>query len=807
MIQGNVSELDGYGGMVIDIDGKECIDIVEETLLTMRNEELSTRIRVSPQAITPSDGRHLYLRFKLKDYSNDDLLKSTKLLSGKNHTEIKLIANGGYSIGVPSLGKTGNYRWEAGRDDFNKIANLTRQELEYFTDCISEVVRRRTKTEKTAFSDEYQKINTEMKDILVSVGKSIYDDGDRHEIVLDFGSIMRRYLMMSKEDVHAVIEDLHPNDRKNRATVEDIFKHPLKKCVSITTFRNKLIQIRDQMTADNIIKTLKDFIPAEEEKELLTGAALLLQLVKDKASLIFKDTENNTYAMVHNEKHDSHDIIDLDSDEFSELLSRLYYEETNGNTLAKRDWKQQVIETLRALITSEPIKLYNRAVWLRDQGIVYYNLSNKKNQILKITKHGGEIIKQSPELIIFKKLPDNYVQVLPDETYNITDKTDYLDKFLDNYNFEDENEKKILKYYIPLLFLDCPPYPINFITANAGCGKGVLSRQIVSLVDPREHGIGDEALSNTLKLDVRETRERLLTIYDKYICCFDNVSKIPKPILDEFCMMVTGFTDEKRTHYKNKEMTKISGKRPIIITAIQNTAPNPDFNDRVMHTRLLKIKTIKTEAQLWDGFYKLKPTLLSFIASKIADFLKRYEEDTDITPKTRMADFEVNAEMMSRCFINGNGEFQNIWLEKRKEIVKDSLENSSFYNVLVNYLKKDRNEKQKELGGKRFGTKPKHIIRIKRTDLYSEFLKDTTYSQTYLSEEDKEGWWQNPTRFGEQINTLLGQLDSVGIEITDDRTTIRGQNLRAIDYRKWAEDKPADFWKLKDKENDNDGFK
>ena len=128
MIQGNVSELDGYGGMVIDIDGKECIDIVEETLLTMRNEELSTRIRVSPQAITPSDGRHLYLRFKLKDYSNDDLLKNTKLLSGKNHTEIKLIANGGYSIGVPSLGKTGNYRWEAGRDDFNKIANLTRQE-------------------------------------------------------------------------------------------------------------------------------------------------------------------------------------------------------------------------------------------------------------------------------------------------------------------------------------------------------------------------------------------------------------------------------------------------------------------------------------------------------------------------------------------------------------------------------------------------------------------------------------------------------------------------------------------------------
>ena len=163
-------------------------------------------------------------------------------------------------------------------------------------------------------------------------------------------------------------------------------------------------------------------------------------------------------------------------------------------------------------------------------------------------------------------------------------------------------------------------------------------------------------------------------------------------------------------------MTKISGKRPIIITAIQNTAPNPDFNDRVMHTRLLKIKTIKTEAQLWDGFYKLKPTLLSFIASKIADFLKRYEEDTDITPKTRMADFEVNAEMMSRCFINGNGEFQNIWLEKRKEIVKDSLENSSFYNVLVNYLKKDRNEKQKELGGKRFGTEPQHIIRIKRTN-------------------------------------------------------------------------------------------
>jgi hypothetical protein len=119
----------------------------------------------------------------------------------------------------------------------------------------------------------------------------------------------------------------------------------------------------------------------------------------------------------------------------------------------------------------------------------------------------------------------------------------------------------------------------------------------------------------------------------------------------------------------------------------------------------------------------------------------------------------------------------------------------------------DRNEKQKKLGGSTYGTKPDYIIRIKRADLYSEFLKDVTYSQAYLSEEDKEGWWKNSTKFGEQINTLIGQLDSVGIEIRDDRTTIRGQNLRAIDYTVWAEDKPADFWKVKEKDKINDGFR
>ena len=50
--------------------------------------------------------------------------------------------------------------------------------------------------------------------------------------------------------------------------------------------------------------------------------------------------------------------------------------------------------------------------------------------------------KTKPRTNNIQKTAHNYVQVLPDETYNITDKTDYLDKFLDNYNFEDENEKR-----------------------------------------------------------------------------------------------------------------------------------------------------------------------------------------------------------------------------------------------------------------------------------------------------------------------------------------------------------------------------
>lgn len=696
LIQGDISGDEEYGRFGIDADGKY-VEIVEEAILALNNDELAEKIRNTPQTKTP-DGYHWLLAYRKKDYGLQ-VLKSSDIHKGEKdkHEEIKLIADRKYMIEAPSTRKDGSY--VAVKNDFDKIAKLTKEEVDKFIDTILLVIQEQQPEKEPTWAEEKESEENESTnnntdvDVLVTIGKKMYVDGSRHDFAFGYACFMRRYLEMDREKIHQVIEALDPNDQKNWNTVEDILKQPKHKIMNRSTFRNLIAKItHDERQANNLINELNNYAPAQETRAINKGkepSARLLDLALENTKLCFKDQDENYFAIIRDEINEAFEILNLDSDEFDRVLSGLYRNDLNGMELARKDWKNQVKENLKQIV-DEKIKadeqkfkktLYDRMVWVGDT--YYYNLNNLKGEIVKITKDAISIVKQSPELILFKKISDDHEQVLPD--FDLENTTDYLDKFLDTFNFETEGEsdeereknllehKLILKCYLSALVLNGASFPINYTTGNEGSNKTTFQRQVKSIVDPVENKCGARIedkimpLTTKLNLDPKDTWERFLVIHQNHFTCFDNVDEIPRDIYDELCLTVTGYNIPKRTHYKMEDLKKLTGRRPLALTSVTFSATKPDFLDRVIHSKVVPVENYKTEEQVWNEFNELKPKILGYIFTKIQEFLGKYEELKEtIKPRTRLADFEVQCEVMSRCLGNGLNEFQNAWVRKKR---------------------------------------------------------------------------------------------------------------------------------------------
>jgi Bifunctional DNA primase/polymerase, N-terminal len=131
-----------YGSCVIDVDGG-CVEIVDEAILIMKNDEISNKLLNTVQTLTPR-GKHILLKYKLADFK--DGLGSRTIFSGQGHEEIKLIARGGFTVEPPSKRKDGVYKFV--NKDFDKIAKLTKEELDYVIGCIGSSVNKQQKMDE-----------------------------------------------------------------------------------------------------------------------------------------------------------------------------------------------------------------------------------------------------------------------------------------------------------------------------------------------------------------------------------------------------------------------------------------------------------------------------------------------------------------------------------------------------------------------------------------------------------------------------------------------------------------------------------
>src|SRR6478672_3545388 len=343
----------------------------------------------------------------------------------------------------------------------------------------------------------------------------------------------------------------------------------------------------------------------------------IIELIKERCIEIFQDQFNELYVTF---KINSHvECMPLESDRFKNVIRKEYFEQENK--VIKEDNLNGILKLIEAqLMHSEDIKkieLKLRVAKTADNGSFYYDLTNPKWEVIKITSEGWNIVKDNT-IPLFKRYENNYSpQVYPSKE---NDNIIHWNSFLKLFNLESKNDILLLSVYIISLFIPDISRGILLLNGSWGGAKTKTFEMIKNIVDP---GTVDT-------FSFPEKIEGLVQILSHHhLNLFDNVSSISEEISNLLCTAVTGSGYIKRALYKNDTDVVYKFKRGVGINGINLVSTRPDLLDRSL---IIKLKRIPKEERrkkedIDREFEELRPYVLGYIFDILVKVLKFKEEN------------------------------------------------------------------------------------------------------------------------------------------------------------------------------------
>ena len=329
----------------------------------------------------------------------------------------------------------------------------------------------------------------------------------------------------------------------------------------------------------------KDRIKEKKKKQNNTKALDALDVIRSKCLELFVDQIGEPYAAI--KVRDHIETIAIRNNHFKDWIVKAYYdyrkeqqqksldaeeldgkEEDNGtieHTISPSPFLSiEDAAKIQTILKMEADELHNeRKLEVRvagnvdsdpdandDDNMIYYDLTNRDWEIVKITKHGWNIEKHgflflssTSPTILFKRYKNQSTQVYPAKEYP----PDIFSQFMDLTNLPaDDKENRILaEVYTVALFIP-PDIPKTVLIPHGeqGAAKSTFQELIKTLVDPCG------ALTLSFPKDVAELVQQLS---HNYIAYYDNVSEIPQWISDLLCRAVTGSGFSKRVLYSDDD--------------------------------------------------------------------------------------------------------------------------------------------------------------------------------------------------------------------------------------------------------------
>ncbi len=176
-----------------------------------------------------------------------------------------------------------------------------------------------------------------------------------------------------------------------------------------------------------------------------------------------------------------------------------------------------------------------------------------------------------------------------------------------------------------------PQVPLLELLGSPGSAKSTLARRLGRLVT------GERDFEVTA-VPPRE-EDFWLCVSETGVLALDNVNEAPRYLSSALAQAVTGTTSKKRTHYSNTELTKVTSRATIIITAVHAPLLRAETMDRMLILRLAALASYRSNDDLEREFRAHEKD-----AAREIDRLCRVVElrlpTASPTASHRLADFE-----------------------------------------------------------------------------------------------------------------------------------------------------------------------
>ena len=214
---------------------------------------------------------------------------------------------------------------------------------------------------------------------------------------------------------------------------------------------------------------------------------------------------------------------------------------------------------------------------------------------------------------------------------------------------------------------------------DPGGAKSTLEELVKTLVDP------SSVLTFALPKDICELVQQL---DHNHVAYYDNISRIPDSILDQFCRASTGEGSSKRRLYTDDDDKIYNFRRCVGFNGVNLAATKSDLLDRGLIIQVERIddKVKRKKGHIWREFEEIRPQLLGYIFDILVKVLgMRQTTSIEFEKLPRMADFAECAETISRCMDNPDNRFIDAYFGNIKlqteEVLETSLVASAYSNL------------------------------------------------------------------------------------------------------------------------------
>jgi hypothetical protein len=348
-------------------------------------------------------------------------------------------------------------------------------------------------------------------------------------------------------------------------------------------------------------------------------------------SLLHEICSQEDVTLFHNEQNDAYIALDIlghrevwpcDGSALKNLLAFKNWERSKKPLGSEASKSMIAVLEGKACFEGPEIKLHNRVAWYENN--LWYDLSNKTWQFVKINEKGWEVIDKPP--IIFNRHSHHQAQVIPVQNGNI-------ELFLNYINITNSEHKLLLLVFMVSCFVPDFPHVMLVVFGAQGSSKSTFFKLKRMVTDPSIIDV----------VAMPEKQNELVQVLAHHHCLlFDNVSHISEDTSDTLCRAITGSGFSKRKLYKNDEDLIYKFHRCVGINGINLVTIRPDLLERSLLIELERIdsKERKHEKEIYENFAKDLPSILGGVFDVLVNALK-IKPQIKISSLPRMADWAL----------------------------------------------------------------------------------------------------------------------------------------------------------------------